>query len=154
LGSNLSVNPGKASFLGEQSLQLVSQPIASQGYAASSDSLSVGLVADRTIEEPSNVRVQVLVDRAEADLDTFLGPVSDVPLGPLLGEARGCSSPNAYVQDVGQRPESGKADVLERLPVARDGVGVEEDAAGSDLQRAGRALSLALEVEPELPRTT
>jgi hypothetical protein len=57
-------------------------------------------------------------------------------------------------QDVGQRPESGKADVLERLPVARDGVGVEEDAAGSDLQRAGKVLSLVLEVEPVLSRTS
>ena len=57
-------------------------------------------------------------------------------------------------QDVGQRPEFGKADVLERLPVARDGVGVEEDAAGSDPQRAGRVLSLVLEVEPVLPRTS
>ena len=58
-------------------------------------------------------------------------------------------------QDVGQRPEPGKADVLERLAVARDGVSVEEeDAGGSDLQRAGRVPSLVLEVEPVLSRTS
>ena len=45
-----------------------------------------------------------------------------------------------------------KANLLERRPVARDGVCVEEDdPAGGDLQRAWLVLSLVLEVQQVLP---
>ena len=65
LRSILAIDPGNASLLGEQPLQLFGQPIASQGYSASSDSLGVRLVANRPIEELGDVGVEVLVDGAE-----------------------------------------------------------------------------------------
>ena len=56
-------------------------------------------------------------------------------------------------QDVGQALGSGDVEVLEGEPVARDGMGVEEDdAAGGDLQGAGRILALVLEIDQVLPQ--
>jgi len=89
LRSILAIASSEPLFLGEQPFQLFGQTIASQSHPASSDSLSVGIVTNRSVDELGDVWVQVLVDRLQADLDAFLGPVSDVLLGQLSGEVGG-----------------------------------------------------------------
>src|SRR5208282_4707227 len=133
LGSILAIYPVNPSSLLEQSLQLVGQPIASDGNPASCDSLSVGLVANRTIEEPGDVRVQVLVDRAEADLDILLGPIPDVLLGQLLGEGGG----REFLRNLtGQLIDGGRARVRAEQVVPVSVQGPLSTAHGSWIRKA------------------
>ena len=101
------------------------------------------------------------VDVADLEIQTFLETQPQRVDGPEVGfvvrSTHGVDETTNFrdAQDIRQGLGSGKADVPESLPVARDGVGVEEDdAAGSDLQRTGKVLSLVLEVEPVLSRTS
>ena len=89
------------------------------------------------------------VDVADLQIQTFLETQPQRVDGPEEGlvvwRAHGVDQAPHFgdAQDVGQALGPGDVEVLEGEPVARDGMGVEEDdAAGGDLQRAGRILSL------------
>ena len=99
------------------------------------------------------------VDVADLQIQTLLEPQPQRVDGPeeglVVGRAHGVDqAPDlGDAQDVRQAPGPGDAEALEGEPVAWDGIGVEEDeAAGGDLQRAGRIRPLLLEVDEVLPQ--
>jgi hypothetical protein len=97
------------------------------------------------------------VDVADLQIQAFLEPQPQRVDGPEEGlvvrRAHGVDQTPRFsdAQDVGQALGSGDMEALKGEPVAWDGMRVEEyDAACGDLQRAGRILSLILEIEQVL----
>ena len=89
------------------------------------------------------------VDVADLQIQAFLDPQPQRVDGPEEGlvvrRTHGVDeAPHlGDAQDIGQGLGPGDAELLEGQPVAGDGVSVEEDdAAGGDLQRAGRVAAL------------